>query len=287
MTMETIAECIAAATDRLKSAGIEGPKRDARLLLAYALGVDRAVIIGYPERTVPKIDDFLSLVERRASGMPMAQILGRREFWGLEFRVTSDTLDPRPDSETLVEAVLAAIDGRRTEALNILDLGTGTGCLLLSVLSELPSAEGVGVDLSPAAIAVARENAARLQLAGRTRFAVCDWMAGLSGKFDIVLANPPYIERDDIKNIQSEVASFEPRLALDGGIDGLDAYRRLAAELPGFVAAGAVAAFEVGIGQWDSVAALMEGAGMRVAPPVADLGGIDRCVICHCSEGFT
>lgn len=217
----------------------------------------------------------------------MAQILGRREFWSLDFQVTPDTLDPRPDSETLVEAVLAAMAARRDEALDILDLGTGTGCLLLSVLSELRSAEGLAIDLSPAAIAVARENAERLGLADRARFAVCDWLSGLRGKFDIILANPPYIERNVIDNLQLEVAKFEPRLALDGGVDGLDAYRRLALDLRDFMAPKAVAAFEVGIGQWNSVAGLLRDAGLRVAPPVADLGGIDRCVICYCSEGIT
>jgi len=285
MKPETFAECIAAATDRLKSAGIENPRRETRLLLAYAMGVDPAVVIGYPERTVTRRDEFLGLVERRACGAPMAQILGKREFWSLEFQVTPDTLDPRADSETLVEAVLSATEARRHEALRVLDLGTGTGCLLLSVLAELPSAEGLAVDLSSAAIAVARANAVRLGMADRARFFVGDWTAALDGTFDIVLANPPYIPRATISELQSEVALFEPRMALDGGIDGLDAYRRLAADLPRLMADKAVAAFEVGTGQWAPVAALMRRSGLEIGPPVVDLGGVERCVICHCNKG--
>jgi release factor glutamine methyltransferase len=250
MKPETFAECIADATDRLKSAGIENPRRESRLLLAHAMGVDAAVVIGFPERIATRRDEFLGLIERRASGAPMAQILGKREFWSLDFQVTADTLDPRPDSEILVEAVLSAVGARRNEALRILDLGTGTGCLLLSLLSEMPCAEGLAVDLSAAAIAVARANADRLALADRARFMVGDWTTALDGRFDVVLSNPPYIPSGAIDKLQPEVAMFEPRLALDGGIDGLNAYRRLAAEFPRLMADDGVAAFEVGMGQW-------------------------------------
>lgn len=285
MTPETFAECIADATQRLKSAGIENPRRETRLLLAHAMGVDPAVVIGYPERIVTRRDEFLGLVERRAGGAPMAQILGKREFWSLEFQVTPDTLDPRPDSETLVEAVLAIIGARRGEALQILDLGAGTGCLLLSVLSELPYAEGLAVDLSSAAIRVAQANASRLGMADRAHFAVGDWAAALIGRFDVILSNPPYIPSGTIDELQPEVAKFEPRLALDGGTDGLDAYRCLAADLPRLLADGGIAAFEVGMGQWESAAAIMRTVGLEVHAPVRDLGAVARCVICHCSEG--
>ena len=155
MTPATVESCMAVAADRLKAAGVDQPRRESRLLLAHALGVDPATVIGHPEHPVPDCDRFLSLVDRRALGVPMAQILGRREFWSLDFLVTRDTLDPRPDSETAVEAALAAVADRRGAALTVLDLGTGTGCLLLAVLSELPHAVGVGVDLSPAAAEVA------------------------------------------------------------------------------------------------------------------------------------
>lgn len=285
MKPETFAECIADATDRLKSAGIENPRRETRLLLAHAMGIDPAAVIGYPERTVTRHDEFLGLVERRASGIPMAQILGKREFWSLDFQVTPDTLDPRPDTEILVEAVLSMVGTRRDDALRILDLGTGTGCLLLSLLSEMPCAEGLAVDQSSAAIAVARANADRLALADRACFVVGDWAAALDGRFDVILSNPPYIPSGAIEELQPEVAVFEPRLALDGGIDGLDAYRRLAADLPRILADDGVAALEVGMDQWNSVAAIMRAAGLEIRSPARDLGGVARCVICHCSEG--
>lgn len=280
MNEATIAACVAWASDRLKAAGIEQPRRETRLLLAHALGLEPAAIAGYPERPVPDRDGFLRLVERRAQGVPMAQILGRREFWSLDFRVTPDTLDPRPDSETVVEAALAAVAGRRGEALSVLDLGTGTGCLLLAVLSELPAADGLGVDLSPAAAAVAQDNAARLGLGHRARFLVGDWAAALSGGFDLVLANPPYVARDEIARLQREVAQFEPRLALDGGADGLDAYRRLSGDMRRLLRPGGTAVLEVGFGQWEAAAALFRQAGLRIAEPGRDLQGVARCVIC-------
>jgi len=284
MTQPTVDSCMTAASDRLKAAGVEQPRRECRILLAHALGVDPATIIGHPEHPVPDRDGFFDLVERRARGVPMAHILGRREFWSLDFLVTPDTLDPRPDSETLVEAALAAMADRNGEQLTVLDLGTGTGCLLLAVSSELPRAEGIGVDLSPAAAAVARENARRLGLAGRCRFLVGDWTAALRGRFDLILANPPYVPRGEIGLLQREVAQFEPRLALDGGPDGLEAYRRLAADLPRLLKPGGAAVFEVGAGQWAPVAGAMRGAGFEVDAPHTDLSGVDRCVICHCSE---
>jgi release factor glutamine methyltransferase len=285
VTAPTIESCIAAAADRLKAAGIDQPRREGRLLLAHALGIDPAAVIGHPEYPVPDRDGFLALVERRAGGVPMAQILGRREFWSLDFRVTADTLDPRPDSETLVEAALAALADRRGDALSVLDLGTGTGCLLLAVLSELPRAEGIGVDLSQSAARVARENAQRLGLDARCRFLVGDWAAALDARFDLILSNPPYIPRGEISALQREVAQFEPLLALDGGLDGLDAYRCLADLLPRLLRPGGVAVLEVGAGQWAPVAAIVEGAGVAVAAAVHDLSGMARCVICHCSEG--
>jgi release factor glutamine methyltransferase len=281
----TVESCMAAAADRLKAAGIDQPRREGRLLLAYALGLDPATVIGHPEYPVSDRDGFLALVEQRARGVPMAHILGRREFWSLDFRVTPDTLDPRPDSETLVEAALAALAGRRGDALSVLDLGTGTGCLLLAVLSELPCADGTGVDLSQAAAAIARENARRLGLDARCRFVVGDWAAAIHSRFDLILSNPPYIPKGEIVALQREVARFEPRLALDGGPDGLDAYRRIGAELPRLLQPDGIAILEVGAGQWGPVAGMMRDAGLRVGAPRADLAGVERCVICYCSEG--
>ena len=284
MNEATVAACVAWASDRLKAAGIEQPRRETRLLLAHALGLEPAAITGYPERPVPDREGFLRLVERRARGVPMAQILGRREFWSLDFRVTPDTLDPRPDSEAVVEAALAVVADRRDEALSVIDLGTGTGCLLLAVLSELPAAEGLGVDLSPAAAIVAQDNAARLGLGRRARFLVGDWAAALSGGFDLVLANPPYVARDEIARLQREVAQFEPRLALDGGADGLDAYRRLSGDMRRLLRPSGTAVLEVGFGQWEAAAALFRHAGLRVAEPGRDLQGVARCVICSSGQ---
>jgi len=284
MNEATVAACVAWASDRLKAAGIEQPRRETRLLLAHALGLEPAAITGYPERPVPDREGFLRLVERRARGVPMAQILGRREFWSLDFRVTPDTLDPRPDSEAVVEAALAAVADRRDEALSVIDLGTGTGCLLLAVLSELPAAEGLGVDLSPAAAIVAQDNAARLGLGRRARFLVGDWAAALSGGFDLVLANPPYVARDEIARLQREVAQFEPRLALDGGADGLDAYRSLSGDIRRLLRPSGTAVLEVGFGQWEAAAALFRRAGLRVAEPGRDLQGVARCVICSSGQ---
>jgi release factor glutamine methyltransferase len=281
MNESTVASCIAWAAGRLKAAGIDEPRRETRLLLAHALGVEPAAIVGYPERPVPERDRFLDLVERRARGVPMAQILGRREFWSLDFQVTPDTLDPRPDSETVVEAALAAMADRHDEPLSVLDLGTGTGCLLLAVLSELPAAEGIGVDLSPAAAAVAEGNAVRLGLGRRARFLVADWAAALADGFDLVLVNPPYVARGEIGLLQREVAQFEPRLALDGGPDGLDAYRRLSGDMPRLLRPGGTAVLEVGFDQWEPVAGLFRTAGLHVAAPGRDLQGVARCVICR------
>jgi release factor glutamine methyltransferase len=284
MTLPTVARCIDAAAARLKEAGIDNPRRETRLLLAHAMGVDQAALVGYPERAVADGDAFFALVERRANGVPMAHILGRREFWSLDFRVTPDTLDPRADSETVVAAALAAVGDRRGEALSVLDLGTGTGCLLLAALSELPQARGTGVDISPAAAMVARGNACALGLEMRAQFFVGDWAAALSGGFDLVLANPPYVARGDIAGLQAEVARYEPRAALDGGEDGLDAYRRIARDMPRLLRLGGISVVEVGYGQWKDVAALFRAEGLGIAAPAADLSGVARCLICHASH---
>ncbi len=278
MSRPTVGSCLTEGAARLRAAGIESPYREARVLLAHALEVDQSAIIGYPERVVTHPDPFLALVERRVQGVPAAQLLERREFWSLPFRVTPDTLIPRPETETLVEAALADLTARELAAPVILDLGTGSGCLLLALLSETAAATGIGVDRSPAAVEVARDNAARLGLADRARFLVSDWAAALSGRFDIVLSNPPYIARGEIDGLQPEVARYEPKLALDGGGDGLTCYREIVADLPRLLKPGASLFLEVGAGQWEPVAALLETAGLSVSEPVRDLAGISRCI---------
>ena len=276
----TIGDLLSAASVRLAAAGIDGAVREARMLLQAAADIPIATQIAFPERTLA-IDAgarFEQLLARRARREPMAHILGQREFWSLAFKVTADTLDPRPDSETLIQAVLDQVPDR-SAAVRLVDFGTGTGCLLLSLLHELPNAMGVGVDVSAAALAVAVENADALGLSPRASFRYGNWDDGLDGGFDIVLSNPPYIPSGDIAGLQPEVASFEPRLALDGGPDGLDAYRQLGPAAVRLLAPGGLAAFEVGLGQGDSVRGIMAAAGLRHIATARDLAAVERCVL--------
>ena len=251
-------------------AGVDDPAREARILLASATGLSTAAQVAHPERQVdPAV--YQSLLDRRAAHEPVALILGMAEFWSLPFAVSRDTLLPRPDSETIVQTALDACpDARR-----VLDLGTGTGCLLLSVLHERPGAWGVGVDLSWAAAALAQRNAAALGMAGRSAFLAGDWAGALAGRFDLVLANPPYIRRGDLPGLPPDVRLYEPARALDGGADGLVAYRAIIAALPGLLAPGGIAVLEVGYDQADAVAALAGGP-VRFA---ADLAGTRRAVL--------
>jgi release factor glutamine methyltransferase len=270
---------------KLAAAGVEDAPRDARLMLQAAAGIPLATQVAFPERDVDAaaLARFHGLLVRRERREPMAQILGVREFWSLPFRVTADTLDPRPDSETLVQAVLDWVPDRAAP-LRLVDFGTGTGCLLLALLHELPNATGLGIDLSAAALEVAAENARDLGLEGRTNFRRSDWDGGIAPSegfraFDIVVSNPPYIEHAAIAGLQPEVARFEPHLALDGGADGLDAYRRLLPATARLLRPGGLAAFEVGTGQADSVAAIGAVGGLRHIGTVSDLGSVPRVVL--------
>ncbi|MDR3438577.1 peptide chain release factor N(5)-glutamine methyltransferase [Telmatospirillum sp.] len=267
-------------TERLRSAGVEQARLDARLLLAYALGVSGTDVFSHPERVLSADDEerVLTVAERRIRREPMSHILGRREFWSMDFKVTADTLDPRPDTETLVEAVLERIDDRQAP-LDLLDLGTGTGCILLALLSELPTASGVGVDGSLAALAVARENARTHGLSHRAGFVLGDWGRGIERRFDIILSNPPYIPDDDIDGLEAEVALFEPRTALAGGPDGLDCYRALAPDVFRLLKPGGFAALEVGKGQAEAVGSILAQSGLDPLAVRRDLAGVDRCVM--------
>jgi release factor glutamine methyltransferase len=264
----------------LRAAGVETARLDARLLLAAALGATPAQVLAYPERRIGPSESarFAALLARRRAREPVSRILGRREFWSLDLAIGPATLDPRPDSETLVEALLARL-GDPGAPRALLDLGTGSGCLLLALLSELSGASGLGVDLDPAALAVARENAVSLGLAGRARFLAGDWGAALAGPWDAVVCNPPYVESAALERLTPEVAGFDPRAALDGGADGLDAYRALAPDLVRLLAPGGLAALEVGAGQAEDVEALLARAGLRPLGRVADLSGVVRCLL--------
>ncbi len=262
----------------LAAAGIEQPRREARLLLAHALGTStEALLAGLaaPAETTA----YDRLIARRAGREPFAFLTGRQEFWGLSFAVSPVTLIPRADTETLVDASLALLMPA-DRSWRVLDLGTGTGNLLLAILAERPAALGVGVDLAPDAARLAAGNAVALGLADRAVFAAGDWAAALAGQFDLVVSNPPYIERGAIPGLMPEVAAHEPTRALDGGPDGLDAYRRIVGELPCLLAPGGAAVLELGIGQSDAVMALGAAAGFA-ATVRADLAGTPRALVFH------
>jgi len=278
-----IAEALRDGTTRLAAAGIDSALTDARLLLMAALGCDRTGLLSRAAEALPPeaAARYADHLARRAAREPVSRILGHREFWSLDFALGPATLDPRPDSETLVEAALAAVPARPTPGhpLRVLDLGTGTGCLLLAVLHDRPSAFGIGVDRSEAAARVAGDNARALGLADRAAFLVGDWATALAGRFDLVLSNPPYIPEADITALEPEVRDHDPRLALSGGTDGLDAYRALAAALPELLVPGGTAVVELGIGQAADVTALFRGAGLDIIGTPHDLAGIPRCVV--------
>lgn len=269
-------EALRAAVARLAGAGIAEPARDARLLLAHALGIapDR-LTLALPE-PLPDVAAarFAAAIAGRESLRPVSHLTGRRAFWGREFRVTPAVLDPRPETETLVELALAAPFAR------LLDLGTGSGAILLTLLAERGAATGLGTDLSPEALAVAGNNAERLGLGGRAHFALGDWFAPVAGCFDLIVSNPPYIAEAEMAALAPEV-QFEPRLALTPGGDGLDAYRAIAGGLGAHLAPGGRVLLEIGPTQGPAVAALLAGAGLRRIAVHPDLDRRDRVV-----EGF-
>jgi release factor glutamine methyltransferase len=273
---------ISCAARTLARAGVDSPRRDAEILLCHVLGEGRTALFMRASQvmTPAQAAAYRALVARRAAREPVSRLVGTRGFWRHEFIISPDVLDPRPDSECLIETVLGALARRRGEALRVLDLGVGSGCLLLSLLAEWPRARGVGVDISPPALAVARANAVRLGLAGRAHFVAGDWFAALSpaARFDVIISNPPYIASGDIAGLAPEVARHEPRPALDGGDDGLAAYRALTPHLGASLAAGGLAALEVGAGQAAAVGALLARCGARV-DCFRDLGGVERCLV--------
>jgi release factor glutamine methyltransferase len=285
--VETIDTALARGARQLAGAGIDNARREARLLLSVALDEPTESLLGSPQRLVDSGIEraYEALLRRRAGREPMSQILGRREFWSLPFAVSSDILTPRPDSETVVEAALDAI-ADRAAPLRILDLGTGSGCLLLALLSELPHASGIGTDISAAACRLARDNAGALGLAGRARFIVGDWSAAVAGRFDLIVANPPYIPSPALDSLMPEVRDHEPRRALDGGDDGLDAYRRLLPGIGRLLDPDGRMLVEIGAGQGDKVAALLPSAGLTIFDRRRDLAGIERCLSARRTEAI-
>jgi len=276
----TVGVLLAKVTERLKAVDIPSARLDARLLVGHGLELSNTQLFSRPER--PVSDEEAARVEaiiaRRERREPVSHILGKREFWSLSFTVTADTLDPRPDTETLIEAVLAAVPDRAAP-LKILDFGTGTGCIPLTLLSELPNARAVAVDISAAALAVARDNAAALGLSSRIAFVEGSWGQGLDGSFDIITSNPPYIPEAEIDALEPEVATWEPRGALAGGKDGLDCYRALGPDIARLLGPAGLVVLEVGQGQPDDVVAIMAASGLALKEVRADLGGIGRCLL--------
>jgi release factor glutamine methyltransferase len=250
--------------------------------MAHALRIDRAELIANGERALSadEIKAIDALAERRLKHEPAARIFGRKEFWSLSLQIGPAVLVPRPETETVVEAALDAIvaDALQMEKLRILDIGTGSGALLLALLSELPNAVGIGTDISMATLDVARANAERNDLAGRCTFVACDIAAGLAGLFNLIVSNPPYVVRGDIASLAPEVRDYDPALALDGGADGLDAYRAIAAQAHRLLAPGGRLIVELGAGQEAAVRALFTKAGLTVAAARDDLAGIPRAL---------
>lgn len=271
-------------TARFAESGIDSAALDARLLIGAALQLDLTGLIAQGRRRIAmdEADRLETFALRRIAGEPVARILGTREFWGLPLTVSPDTLVPRPDTETVVEA---ALDILRTEglaggALRIADLGTGTGAILLALLTELPEATGIGTDLSAAALDIAAANARELGLGSRADFLISDYAAGLSGGFDLIVSNPPYIRSADIATLAPEVRDHDPRLALDGGRDGLDAYRQIAPQAANLLTPGGLVVLEIGQDQDTDVVRLMTAAGLTVAGPArTDLAGIGRALV--------
>ena len=263
-----------------RAAGRDGSDLDARLLVCAACGIDHLALVRDPDLPLCEAAGTLAdYAARRLVGEPVSRILGRREFWGLSFEISPDVLDPRPDTEGLVGAVLDALGGRRVEPQRLLDLGTGSGAILAALLHELPGAFGIGVDRSPEACHVAATNLRALGLDARSAVVCGSWTAPLAGTFDTVVSNPPYIPSRDMAGLDADVRDHDPHEALDGGADGLDAYRALLPGLCARLAPGGVGAVECGWNQGDAVAALFRKAGLAGVMVYRDLAGHQRVVL--------
>tara|TARA_R110000868_G_scaffold162903_2_gene394483 strand:- start:20286 stop:21206 length:921 start_codon:yes stop_codon:yes gene_type:complete len=279
----TLGDLMTEAVAALRDAGIDNARMDARILLSDAAGVDSSRIAAWPEDIVAddKSTKFRDMIARRLKREPVSRILGQRDFWRHSFKLSPETLDPRPDSETIVELALDWLEDR--DAPTVLDFGTGTGCLLLSIIGDLQNARGLGVDISEGAVACAGQNADQLGYGGQVEFRVSDWDQAVTDDertkgFDLVVSNPPYITRDEMDDLSPEVSRFDPRLALTDEGDGLGAYRILSRVAFGLVKPAGFVIFEIGQGQENAVARLLVEAGFVGVEYREDLGGIVRCV---------
>lgn len=276
----SIAAARRALAQSFRAAGLDSPELDARLIAGHALGLDHNGLAAEAERALQpdEISVLTAFGLRRLAHEPVAHILGRKEFWGLDLRVTRATLVPRPDTETVVETALAAVTDR-TQPLRIADFGTGTGAILLALLLELPQATGVGTDISAGALAVARENALHTGVASRAYFVRCSYGAALHAPFDLVVCNPPYITSGDIAGLDPDVRDYDPLLALDGGASGLDGYRAVVTDAARILAPEGILVVELGAGQAAPVAELMLAEGLTPEAPKPDLSGHFRALL--------
>jgi len=269
-------------TEKFRACGIESPELDARILIGHALDLDHAALVASGARTLTAAQarTITALAQRRLAREPVARVIGSKEFWSLRLAVNEATLVPRPDTEIVVEAALAALDrrGARSRAWRIADLGTGSGAILLALLTELPNSFGVGSDIDAAAIAIACGNARRLGVSGAA-FLACDMAAALRGPFDVVVSNPPYVATGDLNALPPEVRLFDPRAALDGGLDGLDCYRAVAAAAASLLAPRGILVVELGAGQAEPVARLIAAAGLAPFRVRSDLNGVTRALV--------
>jgi release factor glutamine methyltransferase len=276
----SVSEALNLVAQSLRTGGVEAAETDARVLIGYALHLDRARLIAQSDRILEarEVTVISALAMRRLRREPVSRIVGQKEFWSLAISVTPDVLVPRPETETVVEAALDFVirSGLRLEKLRVLDIGTGSGALLLALLQELPNAVGTGTDVSSAALDVARGNAARCELDSRCAFVACDIATGVTGPFDLIVSNPPYIVHDEIATLAPEVRDYDPQVALDGGQDGLDAYRSIAGDAKRILAPGGRLFVELGVGQDEQVRAVFTKAGLSPGIPRKDLAGISR-----------
>jgi len=283
----SVSEALHHVAQFFRTNGIEEAEADARALIGHALHLDRARLIAQSDRVLEsrEVTVISALATRRLRREPVSRILGQKEFWSLPISVTPDVLVPRPETETVVEAALDFVmrSGLRLEKLRILDIGTGSGALLVALLNELPNAAGTGTDVSSAALDVARANAARCRVASRCNFVVCNIANGVEGPFDLIVSNPPYIAHDEIVTLAPEVRDYDPQVALDGGRDGLDVYRAIAGDAKRILAPGGRLFVELGVGQDQRVRALFTEAGLSPGTPRKDLAGISRVL----GAGFT
>ena len=279
----TLGPLLRAARERLAAAGIDDPAPDSRLIVEHFSGTTRIQAIAEPGQTIGSaaLSAVDAALRRRVAGEPVHRILGYREFYGLRLSLSAETLEPRPDTETLVDAVLpfARMTVEKLGECRILDLGTGTGAVALALLNLVPEATATGVDISPDALATAAGNARDLGLGGRFKALHSNWFEKVSGRYHVIASNPPYIPGREIGNLQDEVRDFDPHRALDGGVDGLDPYRVIAAESAGFLEPQGKVAVEIGYTQKNEIIGIFTAAGYGLAGVHRDLGGNDRVLV--------